>query len=165
LALLLNSVNVAIESPSLRSRVFEQRQRLKYEELKKLSYFFKLGPIPDYNLDNDYVHTQTDIRPTARRESFASNTTVTTNGSANTNPGRTSPVSTKKKGLSRKILGVFSSRAGSIAGPSVPPHSTNNDGVPSIPQTPSIPDAIMSLARTSIPLSKESFKPTRSIVN
>jgi hypothetical protein len=165
LTLLLNSANVAIESPSLRSRVYEQRQRLKYEELKKLCHSFSLGPIPDFTSDIDNIHYQMEMRPSTRSESLASNITVTTSDSASTNPNRGSPVSSKKRGLSRKLFGVFSSRSASVSAPSVPSNHTNNDGSPGTPQPSLIPDTIMGLARISMLSSKESSKPTQSLVN
>jgi hypothetical protein len=160
LTLILNSINVAIESPNLRSRIYEQRQRLKHEELKKLSNIFILGPIPDFTSDIDHVHHQIDMRPSTRSESFASTTTAATSDSASTTPGRTSPVSSKKKGFSRKIFGVFSGRSGSISSPSVPSNNVNNDGLPVNPQ--STPDTTI---RAIIPPNKESVQRTRSIVN
>jgi len=166
LTLILNSVNVAIESPSLRSRIHEQRQRLKHEELRKLTNLFSLGPIPDFTTEIDSVHHQTDTRPSTRSDSFASNTTTATTDSASTTPGRTSPVSSKKKGLSRKIFGVFSSRSGSISSPSVLPNNVNNDGLPISPQpSASTPDATMTLGRPILPLNKEAAQRLRSMVN
>jgi len=165
LTLLLNSVNIAIESPSLRPRIFEQRQRIKYEELKKLSHLFSLGPIADFTSDTDNMHYQMDMRPNTHSESITSNTSVATSDSANTNPSRTSPVSSKKKGFSKKLFGVFSSRSGSLPAPIVPPSPINNDGLLTSPQASSIPDTLMSFTRASISSNKETIKPTRSIVN
>ncbi len=166
LTLILNSVNVAIESPSLRSRIHEQRQRLKQEELRKLANLFSLGPIPDFTTESDNSHHQIDTRPSIRSDSFGSNTTATTTDSASTTPGRTSPVSSKKKGFSRKIFGVFSSRSGSISSPSVLPNNVNNDGLPISPQpSVSTPDATMTLGRPILPLNKEAAQRLRSMVN
>jgi len=106
-----------------------------------------------------------EMRPSTRSESLASNTTVTTSDSASTNPNRGSPVSSKKRGLSRKLFGVFSSRSASVSSPSVPLNHTNNDGSPGTPQPSLIPDSIMGLARISMLSSKESSKPTQSLVN
>lgn len=105
-----------------------------------------------------------DTRPSTRSESFASTTTVSTNdsNSVNTNPGRTSPVSSKKKGFSRKLFNVFSSRSGSISSPVV---SSHNEHSSSNPQTPSAGETHITLPRASVPTTKESMKPIRSVVN
>ncbi|CAF4135432.1 unnamed protein product [Adineta steineri] len=174
LTLLLNSVNVAIESPSLRSRIFEQRQRLKYEELKKLIDIFIPGPMLDFAVEHDqyhnlnhYIHQQQqqiDMRPNARSESFAGTSTITSSDSTNTGTsGRTSPVS-KKKGFSKKIFGVFSSsRSGSISSVPASPININHDVSPVSPQSNSTGDTTMTLGRTIIQVNKDQVKRTRSI--
>ncbi len=131
---------------------------------------FSLGPISDLTSDNDTIHYQIEQRPSLRSENSASIATTTTNDTVNSNPGRTSPVSSKKKGFSRKIFGVFSSRSGSITSASssssgVPPNHNNNENTSASSQTPFLPDAVMSLARGSVPLNKENITRQRSIVN
>jgi hypothetical protein len=117
--------------------------------------------MPDFASEIDIVHYQTDTRPhPVSRESINSNPTPPTTDSTTTNTGRTSPVSAKRKGLS-KIFGVFSSRSGSISSPTIPPNHTNSDGSPATPQS----DVVFSLARQSLPSNKEVTKATRSIVN
>jgi hypothetical protein len=165
LTLLLNSVNIAVESPSLRSRIFEQRQRIKYEELKKLCHLFSLGPIPDFTSDIDNMHNQIDMRPNTHSESLTSTISVATSDSANTNSGRISPASSKKKGFSKKLFGVFSSRSGSLPAAIPPPNPVNNDGLLNSTQASSIPDTILTFARASISANRDTTKPPRSIVN
>ena len=126
LTLLLNAINVAIESPSLRFCIAEQRQRLKQEEIKKLSSILCTGlasiePLPETN--NPTTNDETTVKTT---------TTTTTNEAIVPNPGRVSPIATKKRTLS-KILSVFSSRSNSI---STPPNSESQP--PSSDRTTSI---------------------------
>ncbi|CAF3023943.1 unnamed protein product [Rotaria sp. Silwood2] len=162
LTLLLNSVDIAIKSPSLRSRVYEQRQRLKYEELKKLFYLFSMGPIPEFGSEMDSFHYLMDIRPNARSESFTSNVTVTTNDTASSNTGRISPASSKKKSFPKKFLGVFTGRSGSMSSSSTPSNPPNNEVSHNYIQTLSVPEATAALGRTIIPINKEPIARPRS---
>jgi hypothetical protein len=163
LTLILNAVNVAIESPSLRARVFEQRQRIKCEELKKLCSLFNLGPLPDFNSDFDVIHSQSDMRSSIRSENSVNTVNTTTNDSANSNTGRTSPISSKKKGFSKKIFGVFSSRSASLTSTTTSSNQNTNDNTSTSSQGPLLPDAVMSLARSSVPLNRENITRQRSI--
>ncbi|CAF1039147.1 unnamed protein product [Rotaria sordida] len=118
LTLLLNSINAAIESPSLRFRVAEQRQRIKHEELKKLLQNLSIGQTLDTitEIENNNSHGTQQFN--SRSDSFINTTNDNTNSNSNSNSGRTSPVSsTKKRGLS-KIFGVLTGRSGSISSPS-----------------------------------------------
>ncbi|CAF3447989.1 unnamed protein product [Rotaria sp. Silwood1] len=162
LTLLLNAVDVAIKSPSLRSRVYEQRQRLKLEELKKLMYLFSIGPIPEFGSEMDSFHYITDGRPYARSESVSSNTTVTANDNASSNAGRISPTSSKKKAFSKKFFGVFASRSGSISSSSTPSNSAYTDPISPGSQTLPVSDASLTFGRTSIPVQRETVQRSRS---
>lgn len=155
-------MNVAVESPSLRARVYEQRRRIKYEELKKLSYQFSLGPIPDFTADTDNSQNHMEVR----RENSASSSTntaaitatsslmsttavsATTSESAHPNTTRISPTQSRRRGFSKKLFGVFSSRSGSMSS-ALPPSTqpTNNDLTPSSPQSSGNRDAARSISR------------------
>ncbi|CAF0786828.1 unnamed protein product [Rotaria sordida] len=162
LTLLLNSVDVAIKSPSLRSRVYEQRQRLKYEDLQKLCYVFSISPIPDFGSELDNFHHVMDTHPNVRSASFTSNTTTTTTDT-NSHSGRTSPVSSKKKGFSKKFFGVFSNRSPlSPSSSSTSPNPLNNDGLSASGQTLLMPGAPLPSGRTSIPVNKDNNHRSRS---
>lgn len=120
LTLLLNAIHVAIESPSLRSRVFEQRQRLKSEELKKLLQDLTSFPSFEQIFNLETINSLSDLRLNSRTESFVNipsstlNSTTTNNenlpSTSNTNStGRISPVTTKKGRISR-LFDVFTTK-------------------------------------------------------
>lgn len=135
---------------------------MKYEEITKLLQYFAQGPIADYLPEGDNFPQQMDMRPSVRSESFVSTATGGTSDSATTSTGRTSPVSSKKKGFSKKIFGVFSTRSASISSPSVPPNHIYPDGSPG---TPSSTDASISSGRTSVPSNRENPLRLRNQVN
>lgn len=157
LTLLLNSVHTAIESPSLRTRISKPRQQMKLEEIKKLSHFFALDPLPDCLVEG--APRSPEVRPFVRSDSIPNNSTVTTSETVNLNvTGRTSPSSSKKRAFS-KLFNVFSSRSPSFSSAS----GTNNDSTPSTPQIPAATsEANSSQARGSTQSTKDSR--TRSLV-
>ncbi len=108
----------------LRSRIPEQRQRLKYEDLKKLCQAFNFGPMPDFASISSLSYADADIygdgRSSTRTSSFASammpppNENFPNVNPTNPNPtGRTSPV-TKQSRLS-KFIGALTGRSGSVS--------------------------------------------------
>ncbi|CAF3177243.1 unnamed protein product [Rotaria sp. Silwood2] len=113
LTLLLNSINAAIESPSLRFRVVEQRQRIKQEELKKLSQSLCIAQVLDTTSEVENINSHVAQQSNSRSDSIIS-APQPTNESTNSGSGRVSPVVTKKRALS-KIFNVFTSRSGSIS--------------------------------------------------
>ncbi|CAF1387878.1 unnamed protein product [Adineta ricciae] len=159
LTLLLNAINVAVESPSLRRQISEQRQRLKCEELRKLAHMFSVGPIPDMHIEYDYSQHWVEARPNARSESFAGTSSTGTNETTSTVSGRSSPVP-KKRGFSKKLLGVFSGRSGSVT--SASSNYTNSD-TSSANSQPSASDASTALGRTVSHSTKEPVKRAPSV--
>ena len=148
-------MNVAIESPSLRTHIYEPRQRIKLEEIKKLSQLFIVGPLPDFMIPYGEQNHPIETRAYNRIDSTPSSSTVGANDSSNTpTTGRTSPGQTKKRAFS-KIFNVFSNRSSSISSPSSQTHSEHS-------QTPTSPDAISALVRTSASSTKDNR--TRSTV-
>ena len=139
LTLLLNAIHIAIESPSLRTRVFDQRQRLKQEDLKKLAHDLTSFPILDQLITLDIGGSQLDLRSNSRTESFinisSSPSTTTTTNNENVPPtptsGRISPVATKKGRLS-KLFDVFSTRSNTLS-VVVPPVSNPQPPPPGSP--------------------------------
>ncbi|CAF2008480.1 unnamed protein product [Rotaria magnacalcarata] len=114
LTLLLNSLTAATESPSLRFRVAEQRQRLRQEEFKRLLQNLSIGQILDTTSEAENTNSHLLQRVNSRSGSIISIATQSTTESIGSSSGRISPVSTKKRRIS-KIFGVFTSRSGSIS--------------------------------------------------
>lgn len=145
LTLLLNSIHAAIQSPSLRYCISEQRQRLKYEELKKLSQILCTGPIFDTKLDVESISNHKEITPSPA---------PIENGIHNHD--RASPAPTKKRTLS-KLFGVFSSnRSASVSIPTNDP--------PSIPSSSSSEISNNTTIRTTQMTNKETVKRAASVV-
>lgn len=148
---------MAISSPSLRSRVVEQRQRVKQHELKKLTETLSMAPIFDAPSPVDAGSSVNESFSNSRADSFLNLSAPDITES----PGRVSPVSTKK-GRFQKFLGVFSSR---------PVPSTPMDSSPVNPYPPSpSPDSSSSTSfvlnrAATLPLDKEPMKRKQSIVN
>ncbi|CAF1385329.1 unnamed protein product [Rotaria magnacalcarata] len=162
LTLLLNSIDDAIKSQNLRGFIFEQRRRLKLEELKKLSHSFSIVSIPDVCSETDSVSVQSNLRTSTRTESFTSNTTATTNDSITPHNGRISPAHPKKKGFS-KIFGVFTNRSGSVPSTTyTPTYHVNDEGVSGSTHILSIPEGQAILNPTTLSTSKESIHRPRS---
>ncbi|CAF3883796.1 unnamed protein product [Rotaria magnacalcarata] len=162
LTLLLNSIDDAIKSQNLRGFIFEQRRRLKLEELKKLSHSFSIVSIPDVCSETDSVSVQSNLRTSTRTESFTSNTTATTNDSITPHNGRISPAHPKKKGFS-KIFGVFTNRSGSVPSTTyTPTYHVNDEGVSGSTHILSIPEGQAILNHTTLSTSKESIHRPRS---
>ncbi|CAF3344090.1 unnamed protein product [Rotaria socialis] len=162
LTLLLNSIDFAIKSHNLRGFIFDQRRRLKLEELKKLSHSFSIASVPDICSETDSVAAQSDLRTSIRTESFTSNTTATTNDSITLHNGRTSPAPPKRKGLS-KIFNVFGNRSGSMPSSTyTPSYHANNEGVSGPTRILSIPEGQTISNHTTTPTSKESIHRPRS---
>ena len=105
LTLLLNAINVAIESPSLRFCITEQRQRLKQEDMKKLVENLSMGQLFDTTTDINNGHAYVEHRSISRTDSVM-NSAVENN---HPDSGRISPTPPKKRTLS-KILSVFTGR-------------------------------------------------------
>ena len=156
LTLLLNSVHIAIESPSLRCRVAEQRQRLKREELRKLSQTLCISQCATNGTDVESNNHQVEQRFTPRIDNDL-NLIMDNTG---TTPGRT------KRGFS-KIFGVFSGRQGSISSTMPSPSSSTplNFASPDVsPATPPSPD-MNTIHNKTLPIgSKDSIKRTTSAV-
>ncbi|CAF1286390.1 unnamed protein product [Adineta steineri] len=150
LTLLLNSVNVAIESPSLRCRIAQQRQRLKREELKKLAQALSIGQI--LNLSNDVENINCNVD-----QQFNNVSNSTLDNSIPTS-GRT------KRGFS-KIFNVFSSRQNSFASNTPSPTTSHppafpNFNMPSL--NPPSPDINTIQTKTVISSNREPMKRTTS---
>lgn len=160
LTLLLNAMNVAIESPSLRFCIAEQRQRLKQEEIKKLSQILCVEmQVKTIALVNNHFSAERSI--SREENSSRSVTPSSTNDAIVPNSGRVSPVPTKKRTLS-KILSVFT-RSGSISTPS------NNDLAPTPPPVPVTPSTASEInttsARTASMSNKEGIRRVASVVS
>ncbi|CAF1233109.1 unnamed protein product [Adineta ricciae] len=154
LTLLLNSVHIAIESPSLRGRVAEQRQRLKREELRKLSQALCMGQCATNETDVESINHQVEQRSTTRGD-HGLNLTMD-------NPGTTS--GRTMRGF-YKIFGVFSGRQGSISSTMPSPSSNTplNFTSPDVsPATPPSPD-MNAMHNKTLPIgNKDSIKRTTS---
>jgi hypothetical protein len=146
LTLLLNAVNAAIESPTLRSRISIPRQQSRLEELRKLSHILSLSPIPEFNTDLESINSMADIYSNAARsESIASNTTGVSNETISSNSTRRSPTPMKKFGLSKRIFGVFSGRSMPVPLSTNTSIQSNGDG--SIVCLPATSDSTVGLVR------------------
>ncbi|CAF0962341.1 unnamed protein product [Adineta ricciae] len=154
LTLLLNSVHTAIEAPSLRGRVAEQRQRLKREELRKLSQVLCMSQCATNETDVESISHQVEQRSTLRNDNGFNVTTSNTSTTA----GRT------KRSIS-KIFGVFSGRQGSISSTMPSPSSNTplNLTSPDVsPATPPSPD-MNAMHNKTLPIgNKDSIKRTTS---
>ncbi|CAF3779930.1 unnamed protein product [Rotaria sp. Silwood1] len=115
LTLLLNSINAAIESPSLCFRVAAQRQRIKQEELKKLVQHLSIGQVLDTTSEVENLNSSIAQQSSPRSDSTIGSTIQSTNEGTTSNSGRISPVVSKKRTLS-KIFNVFTGgRSGSVS--------------------------------------------------
>lgn len=99
LTLILNSVDAAINSQSLRARVRDQRERLKNDQLRKLIQKLAAPPINDYQLPVT-EHFSRSLSET----SSGSNSEISSNQN-----GRHSPI-LQKRGRFQRFFGVFSAR-------------------------------------------------------
>ena len=111
LTLILNAVHAANESPNLRSRVYEARQRSKHDELKKLVHAFADSAVPNAAGDVDSGIYSAESGSQWRSDSFASYGTASISDASVNSAGRVSPTSSKKRGFSKRLLGVFSNRS------------------------------------------------------
>jgi hypothetical protein len=156
LTLLLNSINVAIESPRLRFRIAEQRQRLKQEDLRKLSLNLLVGQTLDTTPDAENIKDQ-------RSDSRIENIVGSTSDIIIPNAGRTSPAASTKKRTFSKIFGVFTNRSGTINTPSplsIPPNLHDIS-----PVTPPSPESTLTRSRTLPSPVKEPIKRAASVVS
>ena len=122
---------------------------------------FSVGPIPEMHTEYDHNQHWVEARPNARSESFAGTSSIGTNETISTLSGRSSPVA-KKRGFSKKLLGVFSGRSGSVT--SASSNHTNSD-TSSANSQPSTSDASTALGRTVSHSTKEPVKRAPSVVN
>ena len=163
LTLLLNSIHVAIESPSLRFRIAEQRQRLRHEDFKKLLQTVVLNTNMENSLEQENHHSTHP--PLLEQRSFSradSMTTPSTSDTAISDSGRVSPAAPVKKRTLSKIFSVFSSRSGSLSTTGI------NESIPTTPITPEVftpSPAPAPIQLASTPVKKETVKRNSSIVN